>query len=236
MPCSTAWADSKGALNWQQHPLCWATLYALLKEKKQSTAFRDVPNFSWTARKAHACQLSLLCFSSVVAGAIWRVFPSRSLRAVCLLSAVNEVARTTPSPGEKQGYEQTWYSQLWLQCSQPCFCCATSSDDCATSEQWSFTLELLLFPMPKAVPFLPAELSECFCAVPSDRHRFWDPTRMCRNWMSKFIATSVFNNSPQWMSLSDASSMHILQQGGKNKGFFSENKVISMLLNRKANC
>lgn len=102
MPCSTAWADSKGALNWQQHPLCWATLYALLKEKKQSTAFRDVPNFSWTARKAHACQLSLLCFSSVVAGAIWRVFPSRSLRAVCLLSAVNEVARTRRPLGKSR--------------------------------------------------------------------------------------------------------------------------------------
>lgn len=101
MPCSTAWADSKGALNRQQHPLCRAALYAG-REPSWKKRNRALHSGMWLTSeqqgKHHACQLSFLCVSSVVAGAIWWVFPlaPSAAQSVCCQQLMKSLARRRP--------------------------------------------------------------------------------------------------------------------------------------------
>lgn len=220
------WIDSSTLCAGQFYTACW---------KKRNRALHS--GMWWTSEqrgKLHACQLSLLCVSSVVAGAIWWVFPSRSQRgAVCLLSAVNEVTRKTPSPGEKQGYEQT------------CYCISGCN---ALSPATAVPPALMVEPLQNNGLSL---WSSCYSQCQKQCLSLWQssvsasvlspgtgagseiPQECAGSEWANFIAASAFNNSPQWTSLPDVSSVHILQQGGKNEDFFSENKVISVPLKQK---
>lgn len=91
----------QGALNRQQHPLCRAALYARREPswKKRNRALHSGMWLTSEQRgKHHACQLSFLCVSSVVAGAIWWVFPfaPSAAQSVCCQQLMKSLARCCP--------------------------------------------------------------------------------------------------------------------------------------------